>query len=181
VRTVLARALQVHTEERSWRVGADGEEKVGARLERLARKDPRWRVLHAIPVGSRGSDIDHLVIGPAGVFTLNAKHHPGKTVWVGGDTFRVDGHRTSYVRNSRFEAERAARVLSIAAGAPVPVTGVIVPVSAKDVVVKRQPDDVFVVPRMHIARWLRRRPAVLDEATARLLFDIARRSTTWTG
>lgn len=180
VRAFLARAFQVDTGERSWRVGADGEEKVGARLERLVSKDSRWHVLHSIPVGSRGSDIDHLVIGPAGVFTLNAKHHPGKTVWVRGDTLRVDGHRTSYIRNSRFEAERAARLLSAAAGAAVPVTGLIVPVRAKDVVVKRQPEDVFVVPRMHIVRWLQSRPAAMDDSTARLLFDIARRSTTWT-
>ncbi|HEY3407381.1 MAG TPA: hypothetical protein VGK53_04330, partial [Propionicimonas sp.] len=54
--TFLARGLDVKTDERSWRVGADGEETVGARLEKL-RADG-WRILHSVPVGNRGSDID---------------------------------------------------------------------------------------------------------------------------
>jgi hypothetical protein len=41
VRTGLARLLGVKTDERAWRIGADGEEKVAAVLEKLARKDPR--------------------------------------------------------------------------------------------------------------------------------------------
>ena len=81
VKTVVARVLGVHTDERAWRVGTKGEEKVGEQLRRL---DPTaWKILHSIPVGSNGSDIDHVVIGPGGVFTLNAKHHPGQ-VSVGG-------------------------------------------------------------------------------------------------
>ena len=93
VKTLLARVRGKNTAERAWRIGADGEEKVAARLAKVARKDPRWRFLHAIPVGDRGSDIDHLVIGPGGIFTVNAKHHPGAKIWVGGDTFMVNGHR----------------------------------------------------------------------------------------
>src|SRR5680860_1213119 len=76
VKTFLARALGVHTDERAWRIGADGEEKVATQLAKVAKKDPRWRFLHAIPVGDRGSDIDHVIVGPGGVFTVNAKHHP---------------------------------------------------------------------------------------------------------
>ncbi|MDP9431276.1 MAG: NERD domain-containing protein [Actinomycetota bacterium] len=49
------------TDERAWRIGADGEKAVAARLAELG---DRWRVLHAVPVGERGSDIDHVVIGP---------------------------------------------------------------------------------------------------------------------
>jgi hypothetical protein len=41
VRTFVARVLGVHTEERAWRIGADGEEMVAAQLAKLARKDPR--------------------------------------------------------------------------------------------------------------------------------------------
>jgi hypothetical protein len=32
-------------------------------------------VLHAVPVGDRGSDIDHVVIGHGGVYTVNTKTH----------------------------------------------------------------------------------------------------------
>jgi hypothetical protein len=179
VRTLLARALGVRSDERAWRIGADGEEKVAAQLEKVLRKDPRWHILHAVPVGERGSDIDHVVIGPGGVFTINAKHHPGAKIWVGGDTFMVNGHRQPYIRNSRHEAKRAARLLSASCGFPVEVAGVVVPVRAADVAVKKAPDDVFVVSRAQVARWLRRRPEVLSADAIETIFAIARRSTTW--
>lgn len=179
IRTVVARVLRVHTDERAWRIGADGEEKVAVRLAKLARRDPRWRFLHAVPVGERGSDIDHLVIGPPGVFTLNAKNHPGAKIWIGGDTFMVNGHRQPYVRNSRFEARRAARLLSTATGLPVVAVGVIVPVGAADISVKKLPADVKVVNRMRLVRWLESLPTVLSPERIDALYGAARRSTTW--
>lgn len=180
VKTFLARALGVHTDERAWRIGADGEEKVAAQLAKAARKDPRWRFLHAIPVGDRGSDIDHLIVGPGGVFTVNAKHHPGAKIWVGGNTFMVNGNKQPYIRNSRHEAGRAAKLLSAACGFPVHVEGLIVTVNADDVVVKNAPNGVSVIPRMQVAKWLLRHGDILitfDVLEA--IFEAARRSTTW--
>jgi hypothetical protein len=179
VRTFVARALGVHTDERAWRIGADGEEKVAGRLAKLLKKDPRWQVIHAVPVGENGSDIDHVVIGPGGVFTLNAKHHPRADIWVGGNTFMVNGHRQPYVRNSRHEASRAARLLSTACGFPVPVTGVVVPVGADTFTVRTPPVDVVVINRMAVDGWLRRRPEVLSPEQVAAVFEAARRSTTW--
>lgn len=77
VRTLLARVLGMHTVERAWRIGADGEELVAARLAKLARKDPRWKFLHAVPVGDRGADIDHVVIGPGGSTRSTPSTTPG--------------------------------------------------------------------------------------------------------
>lgn len=128
VRTLVARALRVHNDERAWRIGAAGEEKVAAQLDKVVKKDPRWKFIHAIPVGTRGSDIDHLIVGPGGVFTANAKHYPNAKLWVGGDTFMVNGNRQPYVRDARHEANRAA-LLSEACGFPVFVEGLIVPVN----------------------------------------------------
>lgn len=179
VRTVLARVLGVKTDERSWRVGADGEEKVAAKIEKVIRKNPRWRVLHAIPVGNRGSDIDHLVVGPGGVFTINTKHHPGAKIWVGGSTFMVDGHKQPYIRNSRYEADRASKLLTAATGTPVHVEGLIVTVNADDIVIKTPPVGVYVVPRMQIARWLLRLGPVLSDDQIDTVYQAARRSTTW--
>lgn len=179
VKTVLARVLGVHTNERAWRIGADGEEKVAAQLAKVAKKDPRWRFLHAVPVGSRGSDIDHIIIGPGGVFTANAKHHPGAKIWVGGNAFMVNGAKQPYVRNARHEAQRAAKILTEACGFPVHVEGLIVTVNASDVVVKTQPEGVSVTPRMQVARWLLRHGDILGPERIDAIFDVARRSTTW--
>jgi len=179
VRTLLARALGVHTDERAWRIGAAGEEKVAAQLAKLIKKDPRWRVIHAVPVGTRGSDIDHLIMGPGGVFTANAKHHPGAKIWVGGNTFMVNGNKQPYVRNSRHEAARATELLTTACGFPVHVEGLIVTVKADDVVVKNQPDGVSVVPRMQVTKWLLRHGEVLTTEAIDAIHEAARRSTTW--
>lgn len=179
VRTFVARVLRVHTDERAWRIGADGEEKVAAQLAKLVKKDPRWRALHAVPVGEKGSDIDHVVIGPGGVFTLNAKHHPGAKIWVAGTTFMVNGQRQPYLRNSRHEAERATRLLSDASGVSVTAAGVVVPVGAQDIVIKTAPEGARVVYRKALARWLEAQPDVLGEDAVDRVFEAARRSTTW--
>lgn len=178
-KTFFARLLGVHTEERAWRIGADGEEAVAARLARVVRKDPRWRVLHAIPVGVRGSDIDHLVVGPGGVFTVNAKHHPRADIWVAGSAFLVNGTKQPYIRNSRHEAARAAKLLTAACGFDVAAEPVIVTVNARVVTVKSPPDGVHVVPRMHLTRWLLRQRDIHPPATVEAVYEAARRSTTW--
>jgi hypothetical protein len=53
--------------------GASGEEYVGTLLDRLS--DEEWRVIHDATLG-RGN-VDHILIGPAGVFTVETKSHPG--------------------------------------------------------------------------------------------------------
>ncbi|WP_214367037.1 nuclease-related domain-containing protein [Pseudonocardia sp. H11422] len=101
IRSALARLLGLRTRERAWRVGAAGERITARHLRRLT--DPwwarltdrptRWDVLHAVPVGDQGADIDHVVLGPAGVATVNTKHHPGATVWAGDHVVTVNGAR----------------------------------------------------------------------------------------
>ena len=74
----------------------------------LDRLGGGWLVVHAVPVGKAGSDIDHLVIGPAGVFTINAKYHEGMKVWVASKRVLVNGQRTDHLRNAVFEASRVS-------------------------------------------------------------------------
>jgi hypothetical protein len=179
VRSTIARLLGVHGEEAGWRKGADGEERVGDQLAKVERKDPRWRFIHSIPVGKRGADIDHLAIGPGGVFTINAKHHQGKDIWVGTGGVLVGGHRTDHVRNSRYEAARAARLLSERCGVDVPVLGLVVTVNEKNFRVKAQPEGVHVLRRVQLARWLLGLGPTLDDERLVRIFEVARRSTTW--
>jgi hypothetical protein len=178
VGTFLARLVDAKTDERAWRVGADGEETVGARLEKLIAHG--WHVLHAVPVGTKGSDIDHVLVGPGGVYTLNTKTHPGGKIWVGQHAVKVNGHSVPYLRNSRFEAERASKLLTAAVGWPVLVkpvlvflTGTLIP----DVTIKQQPDDV--VDRMDIPRAFKRAQERMTAQQVEEVFDWARRSTTW--
>jgi hypothetical protein len=179
--TFLARTLDAKTDERAWRVGADGEERVGWVLDRLARKDPRWRFLHSVPVGKAASDIDHVLIGPAGVFTVNTKNHPGARVWVSGNTLQVNGNSQPYIRNSKHERARAAKLLGKTCGFPVQVQALIVLVGVEKFGHGRAelPEYVYVLQRGDLYSWLRKQPAVLTAAGIDTIYEQARRSTTW--
>ena len=48
-------------------------------------------MLDAVPVGTGSTDIDHVLVGPGGVFTINTKHHLGQPVWVARRTLMVAG------------------------------------------------------------------------------------------
>jgi hypothetical protein len=172
----VARVFGVKTDERNWRVGAKGEVKVAKELERLG---PHWRVLHAVEVGDRGSDTDHIVIGPAGLFTLNTKRHPGSKVWVAERAVQLNRQRTDYLRNSRHEGARASRLLSAAHGSTIEARPVIVFVDLHEFKVKRQPPDVYVTTRKRLINWLEALPIVWDSATIEAVFETARLSTTW--
>ena len=171
----IAQVVGVHTHERAWRIGADGEEEVGRRLAKLG---DGWRVLHAVPVGERGSDIDHVVIGPPGVFTLNTKNHPGKNIWVAERTFMISGQKTDYLRNSIFEGRRVTKLLSRSCGFDVPVEPVIVVMAAK-LTVKAQPMGVLVVGRKGLVKWLKSLPATLTPEGVAEIYQRARSTATW--
>ncbi|WP_087883130.1 nuclease-related domain-containing protein [Streptomyces alboflavus] len=103
----------------SWYVGLEGERRVGRELERLASRG--WRVLHGVPK-SNGGDIDHLLIGPGGVFSINTKCHQGASVWVGDTMAKVNGGKpVPYAAASKAEASYVQGVLQRHCGFAVPV------------------------------------------------------------
>jgi hypothetical protein len=69
----------------NWEVGALGEEATGRQLAKL--DSTRWSVIHDVDTG-RGN-VDHLVIGPGGVFVLDSKRVGGRVI-VRADDIRVE-------------------------------------------------------------------------------------------
>jgi hypothetical protein len=163
----------------SWELGLWGEQLVDVELRRMSGIDPRWRHINSIPIGTNDSDIDHLLICPAGVFTINTKYHRNAYLWVGGNTVMVNGTRHPYVRNSRFEAQRASRLLSKAVGTTVTVRGLIVPVGLRYLTMRQPPADVFVLSLRHFIDTIQRLPAVLTEQQIHEIYAYARLSSTW--
>ncbi|MBI1758539.1 MAG: NERD domain-containing protein [Actinobacteria bacterium] len=99
----------LHTPEVVERDLADARAGSGpaAQAARLPDRLPAaWRVIHAIPLGTDGGDVDHLVIGPGGVFTINTKYHRGARVGVGRDVVVARGTPRSHVEKARREAVR---------------------------------------------------------------------------
>lgn len=174
---LVARLFGVRTEERSWRVGAKGEEKVG---KELAKLPDGWRVLHAVVVSAAGTDIDHVVIGPGGVFTLNTKRHPEAKLTVYEHALYINGHKeTGYLRKSRAEARRAAGLLGAACGSTVPVQPLLVFVDLAEFKVKRPPADVTITTTMRLNRFLLDQPQRWNPEQVETMYGHARLSTTW--
>ncbi|WP_448006153.1 nuclease-related domain-containing protein [Agromyces bauzanensis] len=159
-----------------WYVVTLGEPEVGRRLGALGHG---WYVLHSVPVGTGSSDLDHVVIGPAGVFTITTKHHRGQHVWVGGRRILVSGQRTDHLRNAKYEAKRTSQLLSVAARALIDVTPIIAIVGAKTMTVRERPTDVAVLRETELSRWLQRHPATLMPAKVQQLAALAAQPATW--
>ncbi|MEV6777082.1 nuclease-related domain-containing protein [Streptomyces syringium] len=130
VRRMLDRLLRRKTEWDSWFKGLAGERIAGAELDRLRAQG--WKVLHSIQLAG-GGDIDHLLVGPGGVFTVNTKNFQGKSVWVGDDMVKVDhGPPHPYPAKSRAEATYARGVLERYCPFPVEVEPVLVFVGVEE-------------------------------------------------
>ena len=162
-----------------WLMGAAGEQAIAATLEGLPSS---WFSMHSIPLGDPDSptgDLDHLVIGPGGVYVINAKHHPGQVVFVKGDMVLVARRAQSYIAAARRDAMTVAVRLSAAVGTPITVTPVIAFVGADEVVIKFPPRDTMLTTRGQVLDALTRRRASLDAATVATIVDVAQRSSTW--
>ena len=167
--------LRQRTDERAWRKGANGERFAAWVLGGLPKG---WHVLNDIPVGDRGANIDHLVIGPGGAFTVNTKNLTGKVV-IYSRALYVNGHRASYYPAAKHEAERASKLLTAQLGRPVTVTGVLA-ILADDFDIKERPTDLLVgTPRGVKAKFLKA-PVSLSAQDVIEITAAASKPETWT-
>ncbi|WP_146022061.1 nuclease-related domain-containing protein [Streptomyces sp. CB02959] len=158
------------------RSGLAGELAVGTALERLTPTG--WHILHGIK-WPRGSDIDHLAIGPSGVFTVNAKHHAGASVWVGDVMLRVNGGSTDHLRNSMSEATRTAELLRHWCGRDIPVQPVIGVVGAQSIKIDAPDPRVLVIDGTTIDHTLAARPPILSAGQVASIYAVARHRQVW--
>ena len=191
--TRIAGADPLHPDAVVWYQRALAELRVARLLSDLG---PEYRVLHAIPEvvapgSSRGTTprtahpqcagehIDHLVIGPPGVFTITTASHPRERLEVRGSTLLADGHRTTHLPTAEREARAAARSLTRATGAPVAVTPVVVVVGAREIrhFETAAPSPVVVMSARELGGWARARSVVLGPD---LVASIARAAEEWT-
>jgi hypothetical protein len=94
----------------AWRRGAAGERRIARLLSHLERHG--WAVLHDLAIPGSSANLDHLVIGPGGVFVIDSKQYrvglqldPSGRLWHGRYPLAPT------LRAVSFEADRAARVL----------------------------------------------------------------------
>lgn len=156
-RSVVGRAVGLHP----LRAGArlPFARAIGARAvaQRLAALGPAWTVLHSVPAG-RGAGIDHLVVGPAGVFaiTVATSRLP--------DAARVDA-----------EARRVAAIVDEVAVAGGPTVRALVVVAGARPFLPRRIGSAFVLRAEGLSRVLEVLPARFEaDETARIVAAVER-------
>jgi hypothetical protein len=160
-----------------WDAGAEGERLTGKELQKLPTG---WEVLHSVPVGGNGADIDHVIIGPSGVFTANTKHHPKRHLMNTADGLFVDSEPVDYVTKSLIETERATRLLTRAARNPTVTRPLIVVTCATLTHHPMKQQAVPVLLTTELTGWLLTQPTLLLPAHVAYLYAVARNRNTWT-
>ena len=155
---------------RAWHRGATGERRTARLLGRLERDG--WCVLHDLAVPGSRANIDHLAIGPGGVFVVDSKLYTGKLqLGAGGSLWHGRYPLEPVLRAARFEAAQAAQTLAAPDVRVVPlvaVHGAQVPWG------KLVVDGVPVVTARRLPGLLRHLPAILGPERVAALADAAR-------
>jgi len=154
----------------AWRRVAAGERRTARLLGPLERHG--WVILHDLAIPGSRANLDHLVIGPGGVFVINSKQYQGRLQLDGsGRLWHGRYPLAPAVRAVSFEAEQAAQVLPDPGVAVVPIVavhGVQVPWG------KVVMNGVPVVSARRLPSMLRQLPAVLGPERVADLADQAR-------
>ena len=147
-----------------WARGAAGEVATAALLARLA--PPRWTVLHDLAVPGSRANIDHLVIGPTGLWVVDTKAFRGRVVVRWGRA-RVGGVPLATAA-VRWEAEVVSDRLAVPARPVIALHGPALPWRPK------RCDGVCVVAATRLTRRLRRGAILRPTLSARRVQEISR-------
>jgi hypothetical protein len=154
----------------AWRRGAAGERRTARLLDPLQQEG--WEVLHDLALPGSRANLDHLVIGPAGVFVIDSKQYRGRLqLDPSGRPWHGRYPLTPALRAVSLEADQAAQVLTDPDVVVVPVMAVHGTRVPRGKVVT---DGVPVVPARRLPSMLRELPAVLGPERVASLADQAR-------
>jgi hypothetical protein len=154
----------------AWRRGAAGERRTARLLAPLERQG--WAVLHDLAVPGSTANIDHLALGPGGVFVIDSKQYRGRLqldavgkLWHGRHPLAPTLGAVSW------EADQAAQALPDPGVAVVPIVAVH---GAQVPWGKVVTDGVPVVAAQRLPSMLGGLPAVLGPERVAWLADQAR-------
>lgn len=150
-----AKAEALEREAGAWVAGAEGERRVGAALSGLPNE---WHVLHDLLLrpGRSQVNLDHVVVGPAGVFLVDAKNWSGQVSVYDGTLWQHNGGHHSQ-RSALEQAARAAGEMENALGVPV-IPVIALAGSAGAGLDPCRVGGVDIVPVARLKAWLRGQP-----------------------
>jgi hypothetical protein len=91
----------------AWRRGAEGERRTAKYLDGLIESG--FVVLHDRKVPGYGGNLDHIAIGPSGVWAIETKRLSGKVV-IDGDRLRIGGRRQDKIIDQVYRQAAALQV-----------------------------------------------------------------------
>lgn len=153
-----------------YRLGLDGELATAEELNRLMRHG--YHVFHDLPATDR-FNIDHVVVGPAGVFAVETKMRSkrdysgkkGALVRFEEDTLRFPSFQdTKAIEQARNQGKWLAKFVSKSVGKTIPVTPV-VGLPGWYIERGRHDGSVLVYNPVNGEKLITNRPKVLDEQT----------------
>jgi hypothetical protein len=151
-----AAADALETEAGAWAAGADGERRVA---DSLAQLPPGWHVHHdrLLRPGRGQTNLDHVVVGPSGVYLVDTKN------WAGGTSVH-DGNLWQHTQSSSPKGRELDNVSRFAAemerGLGLPVVPVIALAGSRASSFPRQRvRGVEIIPRDELVGWLVAQPA----------------------
>jgi len=154
----------------AWRRGAAGERRTARLLGPLEQLG--WVVLHDLAVPGGRANIDHLAIGPGGIFVVDSKQYRGRLQLDGsGRLWHGRYPLAATLQAVSLEADQAARVLPDPGVVVVPIVAVH---GAQVPWGKVVMNGVPIVPARRLPSMLRQLPAVLGPQRVVDLADQAR-------
>jgi Nuclease-related domain len=154
----------------AWRRGAVGERRTARLLGPLEQLG--WAVLHDLAIPRSRANIDHLAIGPGGIFVVDSKQYRGRLkLDPSGRLWHGRYPLASALQAVSFEADQAAQVLPHPGVVVVPIVAVH---GAQVPWGKVVMNGVPIVPAQRLPSMLRQLPAVLGPERVVDLADKAR-------
>ena len=154
--------------ERAEHAAAKEEQRVSDDLDDLPSG---WFVLRPIDVDADARHVDHVAIGPGGIFTIYLEHQRGAKVWVSEHAVTINGRDSDHLRQARSEARRASGRLTEACGFDVTVQSVLLLIGAATMQTLSRPAEVHVRTQHDIRDWLCRQPTRLDADSVRAVYE----------
>ncbi|SDS35105.1 Nuclease-related domain-containing protein [Nocardioides scoriae] len=147
---------------RRWDQGADGEVETGAALTELPAAE--WTVLHDVVwPGRRRANLDHVVVGPGGVFVIDSKLWSGTVTCRGGMLRQGSRRRDRAVSGAVAQADSVRGLLrDLDPRAVVPVLCL-----ARQGGIEGRAGEVLVTAPANVVRVLRGHPPLLSDGESR--------------
>lgn len=160
----------------NFRTGVDGERRTAGVLTPLLYRG--WKILHSVPIADH-RDLDHVLIGPGGVWVINTKTTTHKVTPSAVDgKITLSGNNWPWLAGARDDAAAVTRIMRNRIDPQLPAARPLIAVWTD---VEWDPFSIL-IPAGSAVAAIEKTPhpeGQLTDRTVDVVFAMLRRSTTW--